>query len=489
MRRTRKNRSFFIQNYAEHMKNSFRTRIILMFLAAVIGCMAVMIIGCNLFLRPLFINDSKKNMKKYAAEVCAALESEEEPEKVKKLLDQINNAYMIKTMILSREKDLIYNENGDSTTVNSRSMEYMIEWLREYEAEEEITEPFFKERYDENYQIQRLIYVQKTSDYRYVVMNKAIKGIEQDMQLVSIFITLMGVVAAVIGAVSCGFITKPLVSQMEKISRVTQKMAQLDFDEKIAIHSQDEVGILAESIDDMSERLKKCLEELWRDLESRKNLVRNLSHELKTPITTIRGYVENTQIVAADQERIQKYCRIMLEECDEMEHLIGEMIEMSRLESGDSYEMLPFDTEALFKRIRQKNQVQFPHTDFLYQTEPCILYGNAVLLERAVQNYIQNAVKYGAKDSQITIEGKREAQKYLIFVTNEGNTIPQEEQEELWEVFYKSDKSRKRNKSHGIGLAIVRQISQLLNGGVAVQSGDGKTTFLIWIPYDENAKM
>lgn len=424
-------------------------------------------------------------MKKYASEVCAVLESQAESETIKKLLDQINNAYMIRTMILSREKHLLYNENGDGTPGYTRSMEYMIEWLKEYEAEGQMEDSFFRERYDENYQIQRLVYVQKTRDHRYVVMSKAIKGIEQDMQLVSIFITIMGIVAAVIGAVSCGFITQPLISQMEKISRVTQNMSNLDFDEKIEIHSQDEIGILAESIDEMSERLKKSMDELLKDLESRKNLVRNLSHELKSPITTIRGYVENTQIVAAEHEKIQKYCRIMLAECDEMEHLIGEMIEMSRLESGETYAMTRFEAMTLFERLQKKNQVQYPQTEICYQAEPGILFGDPPLLERAVQNYIQNAVKYGRKDGRILVEGRKSEERYLISVTNEGATIPEKEQEELWEVFYKSDQSRKRNKSHGIGLAIVRQIALLLNGGVKVHSQDGITTFQIWIPYKD----
>lgn len=471
----------------KNVKVSFRTRIITMFLAAIIGCMAVMIIGCNLFLRPLFINDSKKSMKRYGAEVCAALESGAEQDEIKSLLDRINNAYMIQTVILSEDKHLLYNENGDGTQNLSKGMEHTIEWLREEESskKEAYEMPFFKERYDNNYQIKRLFYVQQTSDQKYVIMNKAIKGIEQNIQLVSLFITIMGITVAVIGAISCSFLTRPFTSQMDKISRITHNMSNLNFDEKINYHSQDEIGVLSDSIDEMSEHLKQSIETLQRDLESRKHLVRNLSHELKTPITTIRGYAENTQIVAAENERVQKYCRIMIEECDEMDSLIGEMLEMSRLECGDPYEKSQVNTQALFDRIIQKNRIQFPDSQIQYRTDACQIYGNAQLLERAVQNYIQNAVKYGKKDGMIAVEGKMIDRVYMISVTNEGKTIPQEELDNLWDVFYKADKSRKRNKSHGIGLAIVQQIAMILNGGVDVVSRDGKTTFRIWVPDEE----
>lgn len=467
------------------MKYSFRTRIITMFLAAIIGCMAMMIISCNLFLRPLFINNSKNSMKKYGEQVSTAIGQGASPEEIKTMLSEINNAYVIKTAILSEEKVLLYNENGDGTKVLSASMERTIEWLRKQEMEKEYDKPFFRVRYDENDQIRRLFYVMKTENGKYVIMNKAIKGIEQDMQLVAIFITIMGITVAVIGSVVCSFMTKPFTSQMVKISRITRNMSRLNFDEKINCQRSDEIGILADSIDEMSQQLKESIAGLRHDLESRKHLVRNISHELKTPITTIRGYAENAQIVAAENDKIQKYCSIMIEECDDIDSLIGEMLEMSRLENSQAYERDWFDTKELFQRIAQKNKVQYPSASIQYQTENRFVFSNEQLLERAIQNYIQNAVKYGDAGKTITVEGSFSADTYRVSVTNEGSTIPEEELENLWDVFYKGDKSRKRNRSHGIGLSLVQQIAVCLDGGVDVQSGNGNTRFHIWIPAKE----
>lgn len=466
----------------QRVKNSFRTRLIAMFLAAIVGSMAVMILGCNLFLKPLFINNSKKGMQKYSAEVCNALEQKASEEEIKELLGEINHAYVIKTTILSEDRVLLFNENGDGNQKLSKSMEYTIEWLQSYEIKEGYKKPFFMERYDSNDQIKRLFYVQKTQNGKYVIMNKAIKGIEQDMQLVSIFITGMGIAVAVVGVFITVYMTRPFIGQMEKMSRITRNMSRLNFDEKIDYHRQDEIGILADSIDEMSEQLKMSIESLQKDLESRKHLVRNISHELKTPITTIRGYAENMQIVASDNERIKRYAGIMVEECDEIDALIGEMLEMSRLECSENYEMEWITTEELFHKIIQKNQIQYPEVTIQYNIKTGTIYTNAQLLERAIQNYIQNAVKYRSAGTVVLVECRVDSDIVQISVTNEGNTIPKEELENLWDVFYKSDRSRKRNKSHGIGLAIVQQTAYLLGGGVDVKSENGYTTFSIWTP-------
>ena len=464
------------------MKKSIRTKISVLFLCVIIGCMAIMSLGCDLFLRPLFIHDSKKSMKRYGSEVCASVENEDDMESIRILLDKINNSYLIHTVVLSADYNVLVNENGSGTGTISNSMQRTIDWLREYEAEEGMEEPFFRERYDDNYQIRRLFYVQKTKNGKYVIMDKAVKGMEQDSQLVLVFITIMGLTVAVLGCVFWNFLTRPFTGQMEKMSQITRDISRLNFDEKINYHSQDEIGILAESIDELSDRLRESIEKLQSDIVRRKLLIRNISHELKTPITTIRGYAENTQIVTEGNERVQKYCEIMIEECDEIERLVSEMLEMSRLEDSEANERTVIESKKLFDSIRQKAEMEFPGIEIKYQTEDCTMMGNEKLLERAVQNYIRNAVKYGKADGKITVSGSWDQENFRITVTNEGTDIPQGELDVIWDVFYKGDKSRKRDKSHGVGLSIVHQTAKLLHGNVGVSSQDGLTAFWICVP-------
>ena len=219
------------------------------------------------------------------------------------------------------------------------------------------------------------------------------------------------------------------------------------------------------------------------DVERRKQLIRDISHELKTPITTVKGYIENIQVLTQDDKKLKRYCEIASEECDAIDDLVEEMLEMSRLES-DGYvcDMEKTDTLYISSLISNKldNEFRSRKTDIGFDFAE--LYCNATLLSRAVINFVKNAVKYGNKDCEIKIRGYVENGFYIFSVTNDGAPIQEEEKQLLWELFYKTDKSRKRDKSYGIGLAMVQRIAEVHSGSVGIESANGKNTFYIRLP-------
>ncbi len=463
------------------MKLSFRRKVILTFLAGILGCMVFLSLSCELLVRPLFINDSKKNMKDYGEQVWQALDRRDKD--INQMLDTIETAYIINTTVMSAEGEVVYSKSGEN--VSQSFAERVRKWIAEYEADEERKDPYFIERYDDNYQIRRLIYIREYRDSGYIVMNKSIKGIEQDAQLVSVFIFILGLSISVIGTISWSFLLRPFTGNMKKMSRITRNMSKLNFEEKINYKSSDEIGVLADSIDELSEELKNSIETLQDDLERRKILIRNISHELKTPITTIKGYAENTQIVTEGNEKVKRYCDIMIEECDAIDRMVNEMLEMSKLESeGYICEKDTVNAEQIFEGVRHRIIRELPQAMVVIDSERADILGNRALLERAVFNFVENAVKYGEAGKTILLEGYREGDNYLFAVTNEGGGISEEEKEMIWDVFYKTDKSRRRNKGYGIGLSIVRQIAKLHGGGVDVSCKNGKTKFSLWVPYE-----
>ena len=114
--------------------------------------------------------------------------------------------------------------------------------------------------------------------------------------------------------------------------------------------------------------------------------------------------------------------------------------------------------------------------------ESAELFCNADLIERALLNFISNAVKYGEKDKEIILTGKNEKDRYVFSVTNYGAEISGDEKRKIWEAFYKNDKSRKRGGGHGLGLSIVNRIAKSHGGDVDIRSEEGKNTFIMWIP-------
>ena len=101
-------------------------------------------------------------------------------------------------------------------------------------------------------------------------------------------------------------------------------------------------------------------------------------------------------------------------------------------------------------------------------------------------NYVKNAVKYGEKDKEIKILGSIQGEKYAFSVVNEGTEIAEDEKLLLWDLFYKKDKSRRRDSSHGIGLSMVKRIAEIHNGDVGVTSEGGRNTFNLYIPLKNN---
>ena len=260
-------------------------------------------------------------------------------------------------------------------------------------------------------------------------------------------------------------------------------MAQLNFDEKINYNSPDEVGLLARSIDEMSDELKTSIEKLRKDVERRQRLIRDISHELKTPVTTVRGYTENIQIMVPDNPRVQRYCDIMLEECDVINDLVQEMLYMSKLED-ETFECKKelFTADKLKDRILSKAENEFPGENVIIDMYPAEIYADISLMERAVYNYVTNAIKHKTEGTSVEIKGYIQEGKYVFAVTNEGAEISPEEKEVLWDVFYKRDQSRTRGEGgHGIGLAIVKRIADLHGGEVDLLSENGRNTFYIKI--------
>ncbi len=466
------------------MKNGFRAKVLMSFTVGMTLVILLLIVLCRFMLRPILVYDSKKTMENYANLVVDVYVGGSST--VLRTIDMIDSSYDIQTSVLTEKMEIVYNSSYDIYP-NSLRMSLIEKWMQLYSLNKDENNAFCREVFDESDNLNRIIYIQSFGDNEYIVMSKVIKGIDQTVKLASFFVAVVGLIVGLVGVVMWSMLTKPFTTQMEKMSRITKNMSQLNFDEKINFESRDEIGLLSASIDEMSDELKNSIEKLQKDVERRKRLIRDISHELKTPVTTIRGYTENIQILSAGNERIEKYCSIMIEECEVIDNLVSEMLYMSKLEA-DGYvcEMKQFDVSSLFKSLRQRIENECSAVTVDFNFENATLFASEKLIERAVLNYILNAVKHRTVGTKIFVSGESEANKYTFSVMNYGEEIPQGDRESIWDVFYKKDKSRTRSdNSHGIGLSIVKQIAHLHSGKVWLKSDKEKTIFYLEIPKEQ----
>ncbi|MBQ7295692.1 MAG: HAMP domain-containing histidine kinase [Clostridia bacterium] len=467
------------------MIKSFRLKVIFSFTVAILFCIALLITSCKFMLRPIFIYDTKNSLENYAQLIADAYAGGSVT--VRSLIDKLDSSHDIQSALVTENIDIIVN-SGEEIFPASYKVTQLRQWVDIYEKDKNKDGVYCNEIIDSTDNLARVVYVERIDDSSYICMSKVVRGIDQEVRIATYVISGIGIMVILMGAVIWSVLTRPFTKHMEKMSEVTKKMSQLEFDEKINYKSSDEIGLLAKSIDEMSGELKKSIEKLQKDVDRRKRLIRDISHELKTPVTTVRGYTENIEIVAGDNERIKRYCSIMLEECDVIESLLSELLHMSKLEDeGYECRMEIIDTCGLENKIKARLRNEFGEKDIDVSFEKAVICANETLTERAVFNYISNAVKYRTPDTPITVKGYCEKDGYTFTVSNHGNEISPEDRELMWDVFYKSDKSRSRStKGHGIGLTMVKQIALLHGGEVAIESENGINTFIIRFPNQQN---
>lgn len=268
--------------------------------------------------------------------------------------------------------------------------------------------------------------------------------------------------------------TKPIV----QINRVTKDMAALNFNRKCKNYGNDEIGELGRSINTLSDTLDSTLldlkdknEQLEKDIEmkqaldnARKSFISNVSHELKTPIAIISGYAEGLcEGISDDPEVIKEYCRIINEEGKRMNELVLELLELSRLESKtspfmpDYYDIGEGIANLLEHLSLQTEQNGISVTNNVPLSLEC--YAQSEKIEIVLKNYITNAISHCTGDKKISIDCEDMGETLKISVFNTGNPISDEDLPEIWDSFYRADKSHGRSENRfGLGLSIVKSI-------------------------------
>lgn len=339
----------------------------------------------------------------------------------------------------------------------------------------------------------QIVFVSLLRQDDYLVLRKSMKGISESALIAMRFHLITGFLIVAIGGVftyrfSMGF-TRPIT----ELGKVAERISKLDFGGKVRIASDDEVGMLGKSINMISDRLSVSINELQADVERRKQLVRDISHELKTPIGLIKGYAEGLKYsVVDDASKAERYCSVIADECDRMDNLVKELISLSMLEAGaarPSYSDLGSRdlVSAVAKRfspILEGKGIALDASD----VADAVLRCDGEMMKRAVGNFVTNAIEHVQGGMAIRIRGESCDGGYRISVFNTGSHIPEEETAKIWDVFYTTDRSRtRRTGSHGLGLSISKQVALLHGGKVGLQNVEGGVDFFIEIPTDKSA--
>ena len=406
--------------------------------------------------------------------------------------EYMNNIYNIENIsatIIDENLNVEYNSVGVKKDNNEKRLTKEIKQAI-LENEKKLSNKFVYYTEDKNNnQTNKLVFISKMSNGKFIILKKPFKSIGQSVSIANQFYMIAGLIVIFIGGIFILIFSKKITKPIIEMSNVAENISNLEFDKRVNFESQDELGKLGESINKISEKLCKSINELKEDVERRKHLVRNMSHELKTPIGIIKGYAEGLKYgVADDKEKMQKYCSVLVEECDRMDKLILELLNHSMMEVGmvklnktsfDAIDLIASIIERFKPTLIEKGIV----FDFKFENN-YIINADRDMLEKAINNFITNAIDHveGRNFIQLTAEKQENALKISVF--NTGSHIQMEDLEKIWDVYYKVDKARSRKYGgHGLGLAIVKSIVQMHGGNTNVENLDEGVVFSIKIPF------
>ena len=296
-------------------------------------------------------------------------------------------------------------------------------------------------------------------------------------------ILIYAVLASVL--VSCllaGVFSYTQSKQLKQMSEQAKKFAKGDFSGRIPVKGKDEVGQLTRAFNDMADALDK-------EESVRRDFIANISHELKTPMTTIAGFIDGILDGTIPESKQKHYLTIVSEEISRLSGLVASMLSLARIDSGKTtiyktkFSLISTIVNILltFEDRLEEKEIEIVG---LETADGLSVYGDQALLHQVLYNLIENATKFTPQGGEITFHAESKGDKLYFSVKNSGKGISQKDLPFIFDKFYKTDKSRSEDKkSMGLGLYLVKTIINLHGGEITVTSEiDKETCFAFWIP-------
>ncbi len=266
---------------------------------------------------------------------------------------------------------------------------------------------------------------------------------------------------------------------INKITHVAKSYAKGDFKKQIKVRSHDEIGYVAQTMNYMATELDTLEDE-------QRKFISNISHDFRSPLTSIKGYIEAMIDGTIPPELQEKYLNIILFETERLNKLTQSILDLNQFgHQGMMLDITEFDINSMIRTTIQtfegtcnKKGLSF---DLLLTEQQLFVKGDMGKIQQVLYNLIDNATKFSHKNSAITIETNIRNGKVFVSVKDRGIGIPSDSIKKIWERFYKTDLSRgKDKKGTGLGLAIVKEIVQAHNENINVISTEGVGTEFIF---------
>ena len=284
-------------------------------------------------------------------------------------------------------------------------------------------------------------------------------------------------VVLMISFMASSITTMRQIQPIREMAKATRRYAEGDFDIRMNDYGRDdELGELAASFNNMAENLQQTERQ-------RREFITNISHELKTPMTTIAGFADGILDGTIPPEKERESLQVISSETRRLSRLVRRMLELSRLQSSERVAAQEqFDVAEVLLRVLVSLESKITEKDLDVQTQlpygPVMVWGDPDAVTQVCYNLLDNAVKFSSPQGRLTLRITTKAGKAYIAIGNQGETIPPQQLTHIFDRFHKADSSRSTHKDGvGLGLYIVKTILNTYKEDITVTSQDGFTEF------------
>ena len=286
----------------------------------------------------------------------------------------------------------------------------------------------------------------------------------------TVIIIWISIILAIIvaGAIVKYFAQLLLVQPIEEINKAAKRLAKGNVAERVKVNGNNEIGELAQSFNSMAQSIEESD-------NIRKEFISNVSHELRSPITSIKGFVGGILDGVIPRDRENYYLKIVYDEVDRLARLVNDLLDISAMESGKfNMSISEFDINQTISlcilNLENKIQAKGLNVKATFHEKRCFAIGDRDRILQVATNLLENAIKYSDENGQIEVNISTKGEKIFVSIFNTGNTLSEQDLNHIWDRFYKSDKSRTNKISTGLGLPIVRLILSQHNQDIWVEN-------------------
>ena len=314
--------------------------------------------------------------------------------------------------------------------------------------------------------------------YGYLFLHTPLTGVSRTLSEIFRFVLLSAGISAAVTIAIMFFYSRRVSRPIVQMSQATREIVKGDYSKRIEVKGKDEIAHLARNFNAMTDHVAQ-LEEL------RRGFVANVSHELRSPLTSIRGYIQGVLDGTFDKNQQGAYLGIALDETMRLNRLINDLLDLAQIESGEMpIEYSEFNINEILSRALAGRETEISEKKIRvqidFECEQCYVSADKDRIQQVIINLIDNAIKFNREKGRLTVKTWNHRGEVYVKVEDEGRGISPDQIMRIWDRFYQVDPARSDKKGRGLGLSIVKKIVEEHGQEIWVNSEEGKGSAFIF---------